>query len=127
MSQEQETAMYDQPDDDLAEERPVSRKHKRKVKALKRMDYSVTPAQAIMRSEMARGVHQPERLDSVLADLGIPDAGDEVKALALSIIENTPNQLSLGFCDWADVQKLVETAILAGYSRAQEDGAADLG
>jgi hypothetical protein len=137
MSAEQDTALFDEPWDDgplLPEQdaavgrKPTSRKHAKKVKRLQDMSFSTeTPAQVIMRSEMARGVHQPERLASLLDSLGIPDAEDEVKALALSVIEHTPNQLSLGFRDWAAVQKLVEAGILAGYARAEEDLGPSLG
>lgn len=75
---------------------------------------TLTPAQTIMRDEMGRGVHKPQRLDSVLADelgtLGDPDVAEE----ALSLINELGTGLHLSLAQWAIVQRLVEAGIMSG-------------
>lgn len=92
---------------------PKARRH---VEHHKKMDYAVTPAQRLQRTEMEAGVHQPVKLGQALSGLlgAQSRAPEEVIQQAWSVIEGTPNTLQLSVAQWAEVQKLVEVAIMVG-------------
>lgn len=92
-----------------------SKKHKKKARSLRDMAFETRQAaQTVMRRDMERGVHKPQKLDSVLADelgtFGDPEIAEE--ALLLIHEHGAGLQLSLG--QWAIVQKLVEAGIVSG-------------
>jgi len=113
--QEQETAMYDQPTLPGLEPK-VSKKHKKKRKALRDMSYQTTQhAQAVMRHEMERGVHKPQPIGEVLThELGPQNADEDVRDEALMLIHEHGDGLHLSLGQWAIVQRLVEAGIISG-------------
>lgn len=111
-------------------------KQKRAVAHMKSMPFeTLTPAQVIMRDEMAAGVHKPRR-EATAADLAeaqrrqpitAGQALDEVfggwtpsteTELALQVIHNGPN-LTLSSAQWIVVQKLVEEGVRQGHAWAE--------
>lgn len=110
-----------------ADRKKAKKKHKRKGRALRDMAFETQkPAQAVMRDEMARGVHQPQRLADTLTGVFGPMEVTTVTPLALSIITEGPN-LELSFAQWAIVQQLVEAGIRRGYDIGSADRAHDIG
>ncbi|QKN87761.1 hypothetical protein IXEL_61 [Microbacterium phage Ixel] len=138
-SQEQETSMYDQPTlfevdggprKDGAIQKP-SKKHKKKARSLRDMAFETTQAaQTVMRHEMERGVHKPQRLGEVLDEVvgPQPDQGDaselsdyglfeqDVPNLALEVIDQHGQGLRTGMREWAIIQGMVEAGIRRGYA-----------
>lgn len=90
--QEQETAMYDQPD----------------------ILSHLNDDQRQMAREMAE---DPRRLSSVLQDeIGVDGvAGPDVKGQALDIINELGEDLVLNMRQWQIVQNMIEAGIVAGW------------
>lgn len=91
---------------------------------------TLTPAQTIMRDEMARGVHQrQEELDGVeWRPLTVGEAVDQtvgstisqgiVSTEALAIIEELGFGVRTGLAEWAVIQRMIEES----YRRGHRDG-----
>lgn len=110
--------------DKLAPKKP-SKKHKRKSRSLRDMQFeTLTPAQTVMRDEMARGVHQPAKLVDILREqLGDVPSDGIVATEALAIINQHGDGLRTGLTEWSIIQRLVEQAYIQGF----RDGSARVG
>lgn len=97
-----------------------SKKHKKKARSLRDMAFETRQAaQTVMRRDMERGVHQPQRAGEVFnAAFGSLSTTDEAP-LALQVIEKHGAGLKLGMREWAIVQHLVEAGIRMGYEWAE--------
>lgn len=95
-------------------------KRKSDVAHMKSMSFeTLTPAQVLMRDEMAAGVHQPVRVDALMREeFGPVNADADITAVALDIINEGPN-VRLSFSQWAIIQNLVERGIQAGVRLGQ--------
>jgi len=124
-TQEQETALYDQPEElevfSLDDEDPVrpkpSRKQKRKAKreqSLRDIAATLPQPQYIMREEILSNRHHVQD-DDILTPYGRFDR--DVPGLAVEICDRS--SMNLGRGQWVIVQELVEEALRVGFAAAQ--------
>lgn len=142
--QEEETSRYDQPDRldwdedaldklEAMRDKPRSKKHRKKSRSLREMAFETQQApQTVMRHEMERGVHQPERLADTFTGLfGRPQATSPedivVEQEALAIIHEWGAGIQTGFREWDIIQDLVERGLRRGYAIGREGAASDRG
>ena len=121
-TQEQETALYDQPEElevfGLDDEEPKpSRKQKRKAKrekSLRDIAATLPQPQYIMREEILSNRHHVQD-DDILTPYGRFDR--DVPGLAVEICDRS--SMNLGRGQWIIVQELVEEALRVGFAAAQ--------
>ena len=121
-TQEQETALYDQPEElevfSLDDEEPKpSRKQKRKAKrekSLRDIAATLPQPQYIMRDEILSNRHHVQD-DDILTPYGRFDR--DVPGLAAEICDRS--SMNLGRGQWIIVQELVEEALRVGFAAAQ--------
>lgn len=106
-------------------EKAQAKRQKAVKKAMR--GYEVTPAQRVMREDMAavdadgRFLHH-SKLSTVLDEAFGPVKADATD-LALQVIEEMGPGLQLGFAEWRQVQEMIETGIRLGYDRGLNDEA----
>lgn len=101
--------------DKVVPAKKAKKKLSKKGKSLRDMAYETqTASNVIMRQDMERGLHKPQKLDSVLAE-ELGTCGDpEVAEEALLLIHEHGAGLQLSLQQWAIVQRLVEAGIISG-------------
>lgn len=106
---------------------------KKKVRHMRDMPFqTLTPAQTVMRDDMARGVHQPQRAGEIIDEVVSGPGPRTLEALgqgstisdgivsteALAIIEELGFGVRTGLSEWAAIQRMIEES----YRRGHRDG-----